>query len=90
MPITWYQSIHLKFLLSTIGAGYMLFWLVGKQWVFSLIFGLVALIAGILVTWVQPPRWKNVALILLSVFACLAIVEILCLLHIQGYLESSH
>jgi hypothetical protein len=37
-------------------------------------------VAGILVAWVQQPRWKNVALIFLSVFACLAIAEILCLL----------
>jgi len=48
--------------------------------VFSLIFGLGTVVAGTLVAWLQQPRWKNAALILLSVFACLAIAEILCLL----------
>lgn len=47
---------------------------------FSLIFGIGALLAVTLVSWLQHPRWKNMALILLSVFACLAIAEIVCLL----------
>jgi hypothetical protein len=54
---------------------------VEKLWVFSLIFGLGTVAAGTLVAWVQQPRWKNVALILLSVFAGLAIAEIFCLLN---------
>ena len=80
MPIKWYQSLPLRLLLITISTGCILFLIVGKAWVFSFIFGLGTLVAGILVAWVQQPRWKNVTLILLSVFACLAIAEILCLL----------
>lgn len=78
MPYRWYQAIHLNLLLVTISTGGILSLFVGKAWVFSLIFGLGTLLSGILVAWVQPPRWKNVALIFLSIFACLAIAEILC------------
>jgi hypothetical protein len=77
----WYQSFHLSLLLITITMGCILSLLVEKRWVFSLIFGLGALVSGTLVAWIQQPRWKNVALILLSVFGCLAIAEILCLLN---------
>lgn len=80
MPKTWYQSTHLRLLFITISAAGILFLLVEKGWVFSVIFGLGTLVAGILVAWVRQPCWKNVTLILLSVFACLAIAEILCLL----------
>ncbi len=80
IPNTWYQSTHLRLLLITISAGGILFSLVEKGWVFSVIFALGTLVAGIVVAWVRQPRWKNVTLILLSVFACLAIAEILCLL----------
>jgi len=80
MPYKWYQSTHLRLLLITISAGCILFLLVGRAWVFSLIFGLGILISGILVAWVQQPRWRNVTLIFLSVLVCLAIAEILCLL----------
>lgn len=70
----------MRLLLITISTGWILFLLVEKTWEFTLIFGLGTLVSGILVTWVQQSRWKNVTLILLSVFACLAIAEILCLL----------
>ena len=80
MPYKWYQSTHLRLLLITISAGYILFLLAGKAWMFSLIFGLGTLVSGILAVWVQQSRLKNVTLIFLSVFACLAIAEILCLL----------
>jgi hypothetical protein len=80
IPNKLYQSLPLKFLLITISAGCFLFSFVEKAWEFSLIFGLGTLVSGILITWVQQPRWKNWTLILMSVFACLAIGEILCLL----------